>query len=225
MTLNFDPENDFAQVTDGLETVTLRRRGSSLATVLAGALRTAVSTQQADARNRSNTWKDVASDGRYTAADVAWHLPAEQLGSAPRLGDVIVDGDSQRWTILHVQLTTLGTRWKCVARNVAIAYGLDDTVTILAAGYAKSDAGALEPTWRRWKTGVRARIQPAAAEVDTEHQTRRTVRRFQIFLEEDVLLDRTHRIEAPDGTIYKVNGSNGAQRIGELQTVDAELVP
>lgn len=225
MTVNFDPSDDFADVVDGTETVTLKRRGSGNQTVVTRALRRVVDTREARVRNRYNTWKSVASEGRHTASDAAWHLPSEQLGDAPRLGDLIIDGAGVRWTILDVQLTTLRTRWQCISRNLAVAYGLDDTITILRASYAKGAGGAAEASWRPWKTGVRARVQPAEADVGTAHQARRTTRRFQIFVEEDVTLDHTHRIQGPDGTIYKIKGSNGTQRIDQVQTIDAEVIP
>ncbi len=225
MTVNFDPTDDFPDVADGTETVTLRRRGSGAQTTITDALRRAVVTRQARVRNRYNTWKDVPSDGRHTAADVAWHLPVGQLGDPPRLGDSIIDGDGQRWTILGVQRATLQTRWQCPARNLAVVYGLDDTVTILTATYAKGDGGAAEATWHPWKTGVRARVQPAEVDVETEHQARRTTKRFQIFVEEDVALDHNHRIQGPDGTVYKIHGAHGAERIDQVQTIDAEATP
>ncbi len=228
MSVNFDPSADFVGTTDGLEAVTLLRRGSGPSTpgtIVSHALRRAVTIREATIRNRYHTRKQVPSGGRYTAGDVAWHLPTGSLSDAPRLGDVIVDGDDRRWTILEVQLATLGTRWRCIARNLAVAYALDDTVVILKATYAKGEGGAAEPTWRIWKTGVRARIQPALADMATEHRARRTVVRYQIFVEEDVALDHTHRLQGPDGTIYKINASHGSERIGELQTIDADVTP
>jgi hypothetical protein len=223
MTLNFVPDGDFAEVADGLETVTLRRRGCSEATVVTHALRRAATTREPTLHNRYNTQKQVPTGGLHTASEVSWHLPTEELGDPPRLGDAIVDGQGRRWTILDVQLTTLRTRWQCAACNLAVVYGLDDTVTILMASYGKGYGGAAEPTWRPWRTGVRARIQPAAADVGSGHQARRTTRRFQIFVEEDVVVDHNHRIQGPDGTIYRVRASLGAERIGELQTIDAEV--
>ena len=223
MTVNFDPDGDFADTIDGLETVTLLRRGSSGATVVTHALRRAATTDEPTLHNRSNTRKVVPGGGRHTASEVTWHLPAEQLGSSPGLGDSIVDADGRRWTILDVQLTTLRSRWRCSTCNLAVVYGLDDTISILKASYAKGTGGAAESTWRPWKTGVRARIQPAAVKVDTEHGARRTTALYQIFVEEDLALDHDYRIRAADGTIYKVRGTLGAERIGELQTIDAEL--
>jgi len=217
MTLDFDPAADFAEVIDGTETVTLLRRGNtpgSPGTAVAGALRRAVTTREA-----------AQTGGRYTASDVTWHLPVEELGDAPAVGDLLSDGQGRRWTILEVTLATRRTRWRCTARDLAVVYGLDDTVAILKASYVKDEGGAAEPTWRPWKTGIRARIQPAEAKTATEHRARQTARQFRIFVEEDLLLDHTHRIRGPDGTIYKVTGTSGGQRIGELQTIHSEVTP
>ena len=217
MALNFDPSADFAAAADGAEAVTLQRRGSapgSPGTDVAHALRRAVTTREA-----------AESNGYYTASDVTWHLPTEELGDAPELGDVITDGDGRHWTVLEVQLATLRTRWRCATRSLAIVYALDDTITVLKATYVKDDGGAAEPTWWPWKTGVRARIQPQAAKADSEHQARQTTARYRIFVEEDLAVDHTHRIEGPDGAIYKITGVTGAERIGELQTIEAEVTP
>ncbi len=222
MALSFYPADDLVKAVDGLETVTLYHRGSSEQTVVTHALRRAVTTREARARNRFNTWKAVASDGRYTASDLNWHLPTVHLDRAPRLGDVIVHAEARRWTILDVRLTTLRTRWTCSSRNLAVVYGLDDTVSILKANYIKGDAGAAEPVWCLWKTGVRARIQPFEADMGTQHQAMRATRRFQIFIEEDVALDHRHCIQGPDGTVYRIIRSLGVERIGELQSIDAE---
>ncbi|HYW81228.1 MAG TPA: hypothetical protein VE890_16715 [Thermoguttaceae bacterium] len=224
MTLNFDPSADFAKVLDGTESVALRRRGAepgSSETIVAHALRQRVDLREAQARNRNHSWKSVPSGGHYTSGDAVWHLPVDELPEAPMLGDLIVDADARRWTVLEVNRAALQTRWRCLARNLAIAYGLDDTVAILRAVYAKGTAGATAATWRTWKTGVRARIQPATVDIDTQHRTRQVASRYQIFLEEDVALDHTHLIRGPDGAIYQIRSTNGTQRIDELQTIDA----
>ena len=227
MTLNFDPTDDLATVLDGAESVTLLRRGSmpgSSGTTIAHALRRAATTREAIIRNRYDTWKKAPSDGRLTACDVTWHLPADELTDSPRLGDVILDGAGRRWTILDVQLATLGARWQCTSRDLALAFGLDDTIGILKATYAKGDCGAAEPTWLMWRTGVRARIQPAGTKEDAQQQARQTVPRYRIFLEEDLAIDHNHRIQGPDGTFYRVTGTIGAERIGEVQSIYVEIV-
>ena len=75
MTLAFDPSNDLVQVADGLEAVTLRRRGSTPGgpgTTIAHALRRSVSTREA-----------AASDGRYTAMTSPGTCRSRSLSNRP----------------------------------------------------------------------------------------------------------------------------------------------
>jgi len=221
-----DPSADFAQVIDAAEAVTLLRRGSdpgAPGTTVAHALRRAIAAAEAGVVNRNDVKKRMPSNGQYMASDVAWHLPAAELPEAPRLGDVILDAAGQRWTILEVKQVTLGARWRCGARNLAVAHGLDHTITVLKAVYAKGSCGAAEAAWRTWKTGVRARIQPAEVKVETSGYARQIAARFRIFVADDLDLDQTHRILGPDGTAYRIVGSLGAERIGELQVIEAEV--
>src|ERR1700722_9293913 len=112
MVTGFDPQSDFAQVTDALEPVTLRRADGSGSIALASALRRAITTREA-----------AASDGKYTTSDVHWHLAAAELPVPPRLGDQIIDATGEAWTILETQLATCGSRWKGTARNLTFAGG------------------------------------------------------------------------------------------------------
>lgn len=213
MSTAFDPSADFAQVTDGTEPVTLLRRGQTPGTAVAHALRRAVSIAEA-----------AESDGRCTASDVAWHLPCGEVAPAPRLGDVIIDTSGHRWTILEVRLTTFASRWRCPARNLVVVYGLGDTIAVLEAVYAKGEGGAAEATWRTWRTGIRARIQPMAAGFDAQQGARPPAARCQIFVADQLELGPQHRIEGPDGTVYRIVAVSGAQQLGQLQTIEAEVV-
>lgn len=210
----FSPAADFADVVDGLEAVTLLRRGSSTTVAVTHALERQVTTREA-----------AASYGKYTQADVTWHLPAEECASAPLAGDQILDGDGVRWTILEVRKSTLGTRWACVCRDLVVAYGLNDTVAILKASYAKGTGGAQEPTWLAWKTGVRARVQPERAEVAVELGARRTAERFLIYIAEDVQLDHSCRVQDEAGAVYKIVAIRAREDIGGYTTIEAERTP
>ena len=208
-------------MSDGLETVTLLRRGSTSGidgTVIAHALRRAISATEAAIVTRGDVHKNVPSGGQLVAAAVAWHLPVAELAIAPRLGDVILDGQSQRWTILEVKRTTLGSRWRCETKNVAVAFALDDTISVL-----KTVAGGGDPTWRTWRTGVRARIQPTETKITTTDGTSSTTTLYRIFVEENLELDHTCSIRGPDGTIYTITDVMGAERIGELQVIEAQV--
>ena len=222
--MNLDPTDDLAAVTDGTETVTLLRRGSTSAaagTIIAHALRRAATTSEATVFNRNDVHKSVPGGGQHTAADVVWHLPAAELAEAPRLGDLILDGAGQRWTVLEVQSATLGARWRCAGRNVAIAFGLDDTITVLKS--IRREGGSAEPVWRTWKTGVRGRIQPAETTIARNAETSSTTKRYRIFVEEDLDLDHTCCIRGADGAIYSITAAIGTERIGELQVIEAEV--
>jgi hypothetical protein len=136
MNIPFNLQYDFTQIADGAESVTLLRRGSTpgeSGTVIAHALRQAISIGETTFGNRSEIRKHADSDAHAQAADVSWHLPLEELLMPPQLGDVILDEADCRWTILQVDCATLGSRWKCFTRALAIAHGLDDTISILSS--------------------------------------------------------------------------------------------
>ncbi len=122
----FDPSDDLSSVADGVETVTLLRRGRTpgdAGTAIAHALRRAITAGEAAMIASGDVRKQVPSGGQQLADDLVWHLPVAELPDAPRLGDVILDGDGRRWTILAVKLATLGVRWRCETRDVGIAVG------------------------------------------------------------------------------------------------------
>jgi hypothetical protein len=217
MSLSFDPSSDFVRAADGLEPVTLLRGGTSAAaagTAIAHALRCAVTTREA-----------AASDGRYTASDVVWHLPVAEVSQRPRLGDVLRDAQGVCWVVLDVVESTLGSRWRCTARSLAIAHGLDATITILRAAYPKGTGGAMDPVWQPWRTGISARIEPLSAQTGLEDESRKTTARCRVFIEEQLFLDHRHRILAADGTVYRVLSTTASERIGELPSIDVEVLP
>ncbi len=213
MALDFDPRNDLADVADGLSPVTVTRPGGSAGTEVTHALRRPTRTREAQ-----------ESGGRYTAGDVVWHLPAAELTTSPRPGDVIVDEDGRRWTVLEVQKAALGGRWRCTARNLAVVHGLDQYVDVEKATFAKGAGGADRPTWHVWKTGLRARIQPEEVRVDEGQERLATTARFKVFLADEVPLDQTHRLKGPDGSVYRVARYRKAERIDALVEIDVTRV-
>jgi hypothetical protein len=224
MNMSFDPGDDFSRIADNTEAVTLLRRGvtpGEAETVIQHALRRASQSGEFAARNRDESRRYINSDGQCIAADVDWHLPAAELQTPPGIGDAILDGAGRRWTILELELIMLRTRWRCSARELSIAYALDDTVAILRAEYAKSDGGAADPAWQTWRTGVRARIQPVEVKVGAENSARGAISTYRIFVEDDLTLDHTHRIRGADGTLFQITAVTGAGRLGELQTIEA----
>jgi hypothetical protein len=215
----FDPTNDLSSVADGTEAVTLLRRGRTpgdAGTAIAHALRRAITAGEAAIVNTGDIRKQMPSGGRQLADDVVWHLPVSELAEAPRLGDMILDGDGRRWTILTVKRTTLGARWRCETRDLAIAVGLDDTISV-----QRMIGDSSQPAWQTWKAGIRARIQPVRSKIDSSGDTPSTTTTYRIFVEENLSLDHTHRIRGPDGAIYTITAVIGAEQIGQLQVIEA----
>jgi hypothetical protein len=52
--------------------------------------------------------------------------------------------------------------------------------------------------------------------------TAATTTNYRIFVEENLELDHTCCIRGPDGTLYTITRTLGAERIGELQTIEAQ---
>jgi hypothetical protein len=211
MTIQFDAGDDLADVADGLAPVTVIRPGSSDSTQVAHALRRTVKVREV---------KEL--DGNYWAADVTWHLPIGEITARPRLGDIIIEADGQRWTVLNVRKTTINSRWHCICRNLAVVHGLDQFVDIEKVTYSKSDDGADVPTWRAWKTGLKAKIVPLDTRTRQQHDRRQTTARFKLLLDENLAIDHTHRIRGPDGTVYRIKGTQRADRIDRLMEIEIE---
>ena len=211
--MTFDPSQDWSGLFDGLQPVTLLRPGTSVAVLVPHALCRPIKKGEAESAAAWNTHSDVA-----------WHLPAAEIAQTPRSGDVLVESDGRRWTVLSVRAVALATRWRCVARDLAAAHGLDETVRIERADYTKGENGAEEVVWRLWKAGVRARIQPAGQETRDGHERAVTTATFRILVADDLDIDHACRVRGPDGRIYRIQGYSKAQRIdalGEI-TVTAE---
>ena len=208
----FDPSTDFETVADGLEAVTLNRRGSSSNVAVAKALQRAVTTSEV-----------AASDGQYTQGDVRWHLPVSDdlpIAEPPSIGDSIVDAAGDDWVIMAVQDATLSSRWRCVSRNVVVQYGLDDRITIEVAAFAKGTGGAAERTWSVYRQ-VRANIIETTADTEVREGASRTAKQYDIVLAVDTEIGHQHRIRDEKGKLYTVVGSTGQDDVELLQTIQA----
>jgi head-tail adaptor len=209
----FDPSADFASVTDGLEAVTLNRRGSSSDVSVTKALRRPVGVREA-----------ARSDGRYTTDDVRWHLPQSEVATTPRLGDAIIDSTAARWTITEVAAATLNARWACTCKNLALVYGLDTVAIVEAATYTKDDSGAAIAAWTTYRV-IRAKFQEDTVAVGTEFSAERVRGRYRVYLEEDFEFTQDHRLKDKEGYIYRIVEWSAREAIDALQEVVCERLP
>lgn len=210
MAVAFSPGTDFEDVVDGLEAVTLDRRGSEDNVSITSAFRTAVSTIEA-----------AASDGKLTDEDTRWHFPVAEvpIANPPRMGDW-VEANGDRYQILGFRLDTMSTRWRCVTRNLRVVYHLGDTFVIQQAVFAKGTAGAAGATYHVWKAGVRGRIQETEAEVENLDGVERTAKTWQVLLENDYEIDHQHRLKDRKGNLYDIELTVSKGVIGQPMQIE-----
>ncbi|HEY1598489.1 MAG TPA: head-tail adaptor protein [Pirellulales bacterium] len=206
MPISFNPLGDLS-CCDGLEAVTLQSPAGLPRGVVPGALRRHVEQHEAE-----------PSDGLYTAQDVTWHLPAEQLASLPEVGSVITDGTGRRYIVLTIEQSTLNARWQCRSRNLAIVGGLNQRITLQQASWTKDASGAQVPTWQDVQINLAARIQPQQAEINIEYDRRLTRVTHNVFVANEVFVDHTYRVVA-GADIYRVLGFQRSERIDALFTI------
>jgi hypothetical protein len=201
--LSFSATGDLS-CCDGLEPVTVWPASGSPPSAVDGAL-----------RRQSGVSEAEPSDGFYTAADVTWHLPAEQLASDPTVGGVVSDAAGVRYVVLSVERAALGACWRCRTRNLAIVNSLDSLVSLQQATWTKTTSGVQVPVWADVRSNLAARIQPQQTEIEIEYDRRLTRVTHKIFLADEIAIDHTYQIVAGTET-YRVLGCERQQRIDAL---------
>jgi len=205
MTIEISAENDFKDLIDGNESVVLRRRDSLQSVTIDVARRQSVVAQEA-----------LPSGGAVRQADTVWHVPLPTGESAPQLGDVLVDAEGRRWTILKTRELPTLSRWKCDTRELSIAYGCDDRVDIERAVWDDLGSGPEIVGWVYVRTALPVKIQPDEMLVDTVAVPWEADSKFDIVLSESIPLEPDDRFVAEDGTIYGLESYEQAERIDAL---------
>lgn len=205
-----DLSADFALV-DGLAPVGLfNPAGIQIAS--ADALRRAISTKEA-----------LSSGGAYTTRDCRFHVANGAALAPVRPGWKVVDPVGT-WTILEVGIETLTNRLKFVARNLALFYGLAETLVIEKATWAKNTSGAQVATWAS-ETTLLGRVQLAQADSATEHGLRFQPIKATILLESQVLVTEQHRIKRADNSYLAIKGWTNPDTLGEVFQISGEVNP
>ena len=149
-----------------------------------------------------------------------------ELPQEPGLGDVILDGNGHRWTILVVSKATLAARWRSETREVATRPGAGRH-HLGAEDEAARPATMCAPTWQTWKTGARARIQPIDSKIVADAETPYTTTSYRIFVEQQLDLDHTGAIRGPDVRLQHHRRRAGAETApgpANWQVIEAEIV-
>jgi len=214
MPVQLNATGDFAQVTDGLESVTLRRRDTAATVAVSAARRNEVVTGEAE-----------PSGGSAHQSDAVWHLQLPTGEGPPELGDVVIDGAGQRWTTLQVVSLLMAGRFKCVTRELSVAFGCVNRVDIQRAVWGDLGSGPVIVDWDYAYTALPAKIQPESIVVDETVTPTATNSLFQIVLGEQISLEPDDRFVAEDGSIYTLLSLEQAERIDALPIAKVRREP
>ncbi len=221
MVFNYtDRSGDFAYLAAGNEPYTLRIAGQP------DLLLPSVLTEPVSYR------EELPADGMVQQGDLlaVWPIADSQQ---PPLGSRLIDPAGAVWTILTVVRKDHVNTWECTARNLAVAYNLDNFATVLKAQYTKSAAGAAIAAWTPIGPAVPARFQPQSQDAQIFEDAEWTKTQFTVVLAADVLDWRgfplelagsNYRLMDQQGRHYRVIRYRRAQRIDALPTATAVLV-
>jgi head-tail adaptor len=193
--VTFDPSADFADVVDGLESVTLAYREGSSVTV-------------ANAHRREVNWHEIeASGGDVRGGDTIWHWPQSESASQPPLGSTITDSDGNVFTILEISPShQCLAKWVARGRDLVHEARLDTLVTIQSATFAKDADGVAVASWADAYASVRARVQPVSYTAEVEHDADEVERMVRIILESalSIVPGADYRVIDNNGNVYSV---------------------
>lgn len=179
-----------------------------------------------------NSKEMATSNGVYRASDTVWHIPTREfvVTTKPKPGDTVTEWDGTVWTVLEVGHHALTGNWRCVARNLTVAYDLSQRITIetcgtVENGIGKDVAAAMTQSWRDRYVNIPARMQPIQDELVTDQLQRGAQRRYTVFVDRelDVRNDAGFDRIRFDGVLYAITGYRNAERIDMLPEIDALL--
>lgn len=213
MSRKLDTSSDFSTIVDHLQSVTLLRPGSSLSIMVNEAFRAPLSKNSERARL-----------GKHEQHDTIWHLPNSIQNYTPDLGDLVLDAEENRWTVLAFRRTIDNARWLLVTRNMVVAHRLKEFIHIDQATFEKDDRANENPIWHPWRTGLPARLELESVEFRYHQEPIGTTRQTVIHLGERILLDHTYRIRHDDGRTFKILRCRPKQERGATFQIEVEEI-
>lgn len=212
--LRFGIIDDY-MVIDDTEAITFRRVGDSKEVDYPVAYALKYQTTVAE---------QAPSAGVYAAADCQWSIPVRLLPVQPRPSDEIIDEDGNTYVVLLADVATAKTRYRVTTRNLTLAYGLRDIVSVWQGKTSSHDLQRVQE-FERKHIRIAARIQPMDRVIETVRGKRLTVDRVRIYLSRrfpDLTAD--DQIRHGD-TTYTVVSINDIETLGELFSVEAVVSP
>lgn len=220
MPLTMDFSADY-ELWDFTEAVTLRRRSKT-----AVADRPVATALRAQPSQRER----APSNGIYAGTDLAWHLPGPLLSSAhpPRPGDQVLDAAEIVWTILSLDFDQADQVWRLYTLDLTLFHGLRDSGTFYGPDPSadnKDSAGSYVPAPIAVHSEVVCRLQELDTQPVEERGRRGELKRFVLYLAEDLDLQADYYFEDAEGRKFDVVSWRNKESIADVQTVDLELRP
>ena len=182
------------------------------------------------AKRRAPKFSELApSGGVYTKLDLVWLLPQKLVTAAgatgnkkPKPGDLIT-AEGVDWTILEAEDNTLRSTWRCMTRDLILAYDLRGVLSVKRppAATATDAATGRVFTYETIYSGIPCRFQETSAEVGEERGKRVTIKHYTVTVNQRLRLTIEDQIVDEDGEIYEVTGWDNADRIDQLMTIEA----
>lgn len=181
------------------------------------------------AKRRAPKWKELAaSGGVYTGQDLVWLLPQTVVSAAgaignrqPKPADTIEDAAGNVWTVLEAAYNAIRSTWMLTCRNLVLAYGLTDTLSVKRPSLTTDAAGGRTYTYTTVYTGILARIQETDTQSKDERGKRVTVKDYTIYVGTRLVLTIEDQVIDQADNVYEVLGTQDADRIDQLQQVKA----
>ena len=183
------------------------------------------------AKRRAPGFKELApSGGVYTSQDLVWLLPAALVqaagaigNQAPKPGDLI-NAEGVAWTILECPLNTLRSTYRCMTRDLILAFDLRGTLSVKRPTATETDnAGSRVYAYTTVYSGIPCRFQEQTADGVDERGRRLTRRSFSVWVGQRLYLQKEDQIIDENGTVYEWMSSQDADRINQMQQLTCEL--
>lgn len=175
-------------------------------------------------------WRDLndkekqASRGVYVEHERNWFLPLELLTVDVAVGDVIVDSDSNNYTVLSLgSVGGLGVG-KYNAVNLALAAGLRDSISILRPMNTIEDSGLRTPTYAAVYSSIAAKIQEVEGQREEIFGKVGFRQKFNVFVGQRVTVTTEDRVQL-GSTVYQIQSYTNPDRIDELMQLGVEVLP
>lgn len=174
-----------------------------------------------------------ASPGQFEADDRLMRLAVaspEQV--AP--GDLLLDDEEQRWTVIVVRPAPAGAAVAVIVRRLPSSEVAAAAVDLFRAEYAKAASGAATVAWALWRSGVAVTMQPLVRTVTQGDRAAapRSADRWLVFFDRAVfddlerigLLDHRVRLRDAAGRWFGMVQVRDRARIDRPASVEVEAI-